>query len=88
MFKKLRENWKKNIDCSKIEPSLNFVTGRIAETDIPGLLTFYKPELDKDFVKDDYHELIELCVIFLGGDKEKKTETKALRSYASGTLDG
>ena len=70
MFKKLRTN-QKNIDSSNIEPSLNFITGRVAERDIQALLIFYKAELDKDFVRDDYCELIELWVIFLGGDTEK-----------------
>jgi len=63
MFKKFRENWK-NINSSNIEPSLNFVTARVAETDIQALLIFSKAELDKDFVRDDYRELTELCVTF------------------------
>jgi len=75
MFKKLRENWK-SIDSSNIEPSLNFVKGRVAGTDIQALLTFYKAELDKGFVRDDYRELVELCVIFLGGDTEEKLKLR------------
>ena len=71
MFKKFRKNWK-NIDSSKIRPPLNFVIKRVAKTDIQALLLFYKAELDKGFVRDDYRELVELCVIFLGGDTEEK----------------
>lgn len=75
MFKKFRENWK-NIDSSKIELPLNFVKERVAETDIQALLLFYKAELDKGFVRDDYRELVELCVIFLGGDTEEKLKLR------------
>ncbi|KAK2714831.1 hypothetical protein QYM36_009137 [Artemia franciscana] len=47
MFKKLREN-QKNIDSSNIEPSLNFVTGLVAETDIQALLIFFVLSLFDD----------------------------------------
>lgn len=40
------------------------------------MLIFYKAELDIGFVRDDYRELIELCVIFLGGDTEKKLKLR------------
>ncbi|KAK2706701.1 hypothetical protein QYM36_014668, partial [Artemia franciscana] len=41
MFKRFREIWK-NIDSSNIEPSLAFVTLRVAKRDIQALLIFYK----------------------------------------------
>ena len=31
----------------------------------------------KKIVRDDYHELIELSIIFLGGDKEKKLKIRS-----------
>ncbi|CAG9792723.1 unnamed protein product [Diatraea saccharalis] len=37
---------------------------------------FYKSELDKDFIRDDYRELVEPCVVFLGGDMEKKLKLR------------
>lgn len=48
LFKKLRENWI-NIDSSNIEPSLNFVKGHVAESDIQALLMLYKAKLDEGF---------------------------------------
>ena len=37
---------------------------------------FYNYELQKNIVTDDYRELIELSIIFLGGDKEKKLKIR------------
>ena len=37
---------------------------------------FYNCELQKKIVRDDYHELNELSIIFLGGDKEKKLKIR------------
>jgi len=75
MFKKFRENWK-NTDASNIETSLNFVKQRTVETDIQTLVIFYNAELDKGYVRDDYRELVELCVLFLGGDTEEKLKLR------------
>lgn len=71
----LRDNWK-NINTDNIEPPLNFVKAHIAETKITSLLTFYKTELEKPFIRDDYRELVELCVEFLGGDTENKLKLR------------
>ncbi|XP_074108448.1 uncharacterized protein LOC141533454 [Cotesia typhae] len=75
IFKKLRDNWK-NINTDNIESPLNFVEAHIAKTNITSLLTFYKTELEKSFVRDDYRELVELCVVFLGGDTENKLKLR------------
>lgn len=75
IFKNFRDNWK-NIDSSDIELSLDFVKDHIAETNITSLLLFYKAELEKGFIRDDYRELVELCVVFLGGDTEKKLKLR------------
>ncbi|GBP51731.1 hypothetical protein EVAR_96283_1 [Eumeta japonica] len=75
IFKKLRDNWK-NINTDNIEPPLNFVKAHIAETKITSLLTFYKTELEKPFIRNDYRELVELCVVFLGGDTENKLKLR------------
>ncbi|KAK2577913.1 hypothetical protein KPH14_011858 [Odynerus spinipes] len=75
IFKKFRDNWK-NIDSNDIELCLDFVKEHVTETNITSLLMFYKAELDKAFIRDDYRELVELCVVFLGGDSEKKIQIK------------
>ena len=49
---------------------------------------FYNCEQQKKIVRDDYRELIELSIIFLGGDKEKKTKNKASWCNASSAVDG
>ncbi|CAG9783921.1 unnamed protein product [Diatraea saccharalis] len=75
IFKKFRDNWN-NIDSSNIKLPLDYVKEHVAETNITSLLMFYKSELDKDFIRDDYRELVELCVVFLGGDMEKKLKLR------------
>ena len=50
----------------------------IFETNITSLLTFYKTELEKPFIRGDYRELVELCVVFLGGDTKNKLKLRAL----------
>ncbi|KAK2575365.1 hypothetical protein KPH14_001258, partial [Odynerus spinipes] len=75
IFKKFRDNWK-NIYSNDIELCLDFVKEHVTETNITSLLMFYKAELDKAFIRDDYRELVELCVVFFGGDSEKKIKIK------------
>ena len=41
------------------------------------MLILYKAELDKGFVRDDYCELIELCLIFLRGHTQKKLKLRS-----------
>ena len=45
-------------------------------TEIYQLVMFYNCELLKNIVRDDYRELIDLSVIFLGGDEEKKLKIR------------
>nr|XP_021191777.2 uncharacterized protein LOC110377279 [Helicoverpa armigera]XP_049697325.1 uncharacterized protein LOC110377279 [Helicoverpa armigera] len=59
-----------------LKEARNFVKAHIAKTNITSLLTFYKTELEKSFVRDDYRELVELCVVFLGGDTEIKLKLR------------
>ncbi|GBN53299.1 hypothetical protein AVEN_246400-1 [Araneus ventricosus] len=40
--------------------------------ELENLLIFYRAELKNVMVRDDYRELIELSIVFLGGDAEKK----------------
>lgn len=70
LFKKFRENWK-NIDPEKIQ-SCTEKLSCFNVSEIDKLLEFYRTELTKEIVRDDYRELIELSIIFLGGDSKKK----------------
>ncbi|GBN73687.1 hypothetical protein AVEN_38313-1 [Araneus ventricosus] len=40
--------------------------------ELENLFDFYRAELKNVMVRDDYRELIELSIVFLGGDAEKK----------------
>lgn len=66
LFKKSRDNWK-NIDSNKVDLCTNFVREHFTDAKITSLLAFYTMELDKAFLRDDYRELVELCIAFLGG---------------------
>lgn len=59
-----------------LKEARNFVKAHIAKTNIKSLLAFYKTELEKSFVRDDYRELVELCVVFLGGDTVYKLKLR------------
>lgn len=75
LFKKFRENWK-NINPSAIESCTDFVRQHLCEANINELVMFFHSELAKSFVRDDYRELIELAIIFLGGDNENKIKIR------------
>ena len=71
LFKKFRDNCS-NIDSTNIQIYFDFVKLHYNDCEIDQLVMFYNCELQKKIVRDDYRELIELSIIFLGGDKEKK----------------
>lgn len=75
LFKKLRENWK-NIDPNAIEICTDFVKQSLCHETIHGLVTFFYNELQKSIIRDDYRELIELAIIFLGGDSNNKIKIR------------
>ena len=75
VFKKFRDNWS-NIDSTNIQMYLYFVKHHYNDCEIDQLVMFYTCELQKKIVRDDYHELIELSIIFLGGDEEKKLKIR------------
>ncbi|GBP39614.1 hypothetical protein EVAR_26697_1 [Eumeta japonica] len=61
----------KNIDPKKIKSPAEMLSClNVSENE--KLLEFYWTELTNEIVKDDYSELIEVSIIFLGGDTEKK----------------
>lgn len=70
LFKKFRDSWK-NINSTMIELQTDFVTQHYCESKITPLIKFYQGKLDQDLIRNDYRELIELCIVFLGGDSEK-----------------
>lgn len=70
LFKKFRDNWK-NIDPEKIQNPSEIISC-LNVSEVERLLEFYRAELTKNIVRDDYRELIELSIIFLGGDTERK----------------
>ncbi|GBN68934.1 hypothetical protein AVEN_264250-1 [Araneus ventricosus] len=43
---------------------------------LENLFDFYRPELKNVMVRDDYRELIELSIVFLGGDAEKNLKIR------------
>lgn len=75
LFKKFRENWK-NIDSSTVQTCSETIRKHFRETTINELLDFYSAELQKTIVRDDYRELIELSVMFLGGNKNRELKIR------------
>lgn len=71
LFKKFRDNWK-SFNLSTIETCSDFIKKHFYDAIISELLAFYVKELQSSIVRDDYRELIELSIIFLGGDEEKQ----------------
>lgn len=71
LFKKFRDNWK-SVDPDKIQCYKEKLALHLTVSEIDNLLELYRTELTKEIVRDDYRELIELSVIFLGGDTQRK----------------
>ena len=49
-----------------------YVEEHFSESEIKELLDFNKSELQKPMMRDDYHDLVELSIIFLVGDTEMR----------------
>lgn len=70
MFTRLRKEWK-NIDQTKYEPGMrdrhikNVITDEVRDE----LVNFCNNELENRFTRDDYKELLQLTLIFLGEDR-------------------
>ncbi|GBM35812.1 hypothetical protein AVEN_43505-1 [Araneus ventricosus] len=67
LFIKPKDNWK-NIDPTKIQCYRETVELLQTVTELENLLDFYGAELKCVMVRDDYRELMELPIVFLGGD--------------------
>ncbi|GBN46935.1 hypothetical protein AVEN_206533-1 [Araneus ventricosus] len=72
LFKKLKDNWK-NIDLTKIQCYRETMELFRTVPELENLFDFYRAELKNVMVIDDCRELIELSIVFLGGDAEKKS---------------
>jgi hypothetical protein len=70
-FKKLKNNWGE-IYYNKIQCHRETVESFLTGLEIEKLLAFYLAELNNVIIRKDYRELIELSIVFLGGDKEEK----------------
>ena len=55
----------------QIQTSPEFVKQHISDGEVDELVVFYKHELQKLILRGDYSEIIELPIIFLGGDGDK-----------------
>ncbi|CAK1594892.1 unnamed protein product [Parnassius mnemosyne] len=85
LFKKFRESWK-SIDADKIQNYRKKLTQHLTDFEIVNLLQFYRTELTKEIVRDDYPELIELFVIFLGEDIEKEFKIRPTEKTSPSSL--
>ncbi|GBN29286.1 hypothetical protein AVEN_99221-1 [Araneus ventricosus] len=77
LFKKLKENLK-NIDPSKIQCYRETVELFRTITELENLLDFYRAKLKNVMFRDNYRELIELSIVFLGGYAEKNLKSDLL----------
>lgn len=71
LFKKFRDSWT-SVDPNEVQCYRDKIDMHLTVSEIENMIKFYQFELTKDIVRDDYRELIELSVIFLGGDKDRK----------------
>ncbi|GBM62812.1 hypothetical protein AVEN_19799-1 [Araneus ventricosus] len=74
LFKVLKDNWK-NIDPTKMQCYRETVELFRTVPELENLLNFYRAKLKNVMVRDDYRELIELSIVFLGGDAEKNLKS-------------
>ncbi|GBO39844.1 hypothetical protein AVEN_170867-1 [Araneus ventricosus] len=74
LFKKLKDNWK-NIDLTKIQCYRETIELFRTVPEVENLFDFYRAELKNVLVRDNYRELIELSIVYLGGDAEKNLKS-------------
>lgn len=75
--KNSKKKWK-NVDPNKIQGYREEVVTYFTNSRTEALLEFYYAELSKKIVRDDYRELIELSVVFLNGDPDRKFKIRPL----------
>lgn len=75
LFKKFKEQWK-NIDHRKIQCCKEIIKPHFNTSEIYALLKFYRVILKENIARDDYRELLELSIIFLGGNADLKLKIR------------
>ncbi|GBN80785.1 hypothetical protein AVEN_60871-1 [Araneus ventricosus] len=85
LFKKLKDNGK-NIDLTKIQCYRETLELFRTVSELENLFDFYLAELKNVMVRVWYRELIELSIVFLGGDAEKNLKSDLRVPYTK--LDG
>ena len=71
LFKIFKENWK-NVNHNEIQSYKEVIKTHFKNSEIESLLQFYGAKLQENIVRDDYRELIELSILFLGGDVDRR----------------
>lgn len=71
IFKRFQENYK-NLDRNKIQCSREILEAHFSHFEIESLIHFYEAKLKGEFVRDDYRELVELSILFMGGDADRR----------------
>lgn len=71
LFEEFRANWI-HIDPKKVESGRKYIEKYCSATVISELMVCYNKLLEGDILRCDYRELVELCVLFLNADSEKK----------------
>ncbi|GBN89980.1 hypothetical protein AVEN_185654-1 [Araneus ventricosus] len=84
-FKKLKDNGK-NIDLTKMQCYRETLELFRTVPELENLFDFYRAELKNFMVRVWYRELIELSIVFLGGDAEKNLKSDLRVPYTR--LDG
>ncbi|GBM74255.1 hypothetical protein AVEN_210015-1 [Araneus ventricosus] len=85
LFEKLKDN-RKNIDLTQIQCYRETMELFQTVPELENLFDFYRVELKNVMVRADYRELIELSIVFLGGDAEKNLKSDLRVPYTK--LDG
>lgn len=70
-FKDFRKKWK-CINIDSIQSGKDHVKQHFNKTEINEMLVILEKELNKQILRGDFKELIELCIMFLGVGAEKK----------------
>ena len=80
LFKRLQQNWS-FLDQANYETSLEL--GEIPDAVKQEILEFAQNQLLRESVRDDYRELLELSIIFLGGSPDP---ARGINFMAPGTM--
>lgn len=71
LFKSFKDNWK-TVNPNQVQSGEKLVKKHFKDSEVAELIDFYKSKLLENIIRDDYRELIELSILYLGGDFERK----------------